>query len=59
MKKEFPLKKITVFGANGRMGTNVAALFASFGNCKVFMVSRQKESAIQACSKYVSLIRAD
>jgi len=59
MGKKVLIKTITIFGANGHMGTNVAALFASFGHCKVFMISRQKESAVQACSKCVSLVRSD
>ena len=34
------IKTVTVLGANGTMGTNVSAIFASFGNAKVYMVSR-------------------
>ena len=29
------IKTVTVLGANGTMGTNVSAIFASFGNAKV------------------------
>lgn len=31
------IKTVTVIGANGTMGCNVSAIFASFGNAKVYM----------------------
>ena len=39
------IRKVTVIGANGTMGYNAAAMFASFGNAKVFMVSRYSKIA--------------
>ena len=30
------IKTITVIGASGTMGTNVSAIFAAFGNAKVY-----------------------
>ena len=46
------IKTVTVVGANGTMGTNVSGIFASFGNAKVYMVSRDiqksKEAALNA-----------
>ena len=34
------IDKVTVIGANGTMGQNIAAIFASFGNAEVYLVSR-------------------
>ena len=35
-------KTVTVIGATGTMGSNVAGIFASFGNAKVYCVGRDK-----------------
>lgn len=45
------IKTVTVVGANGTMGCNVSAMFASFGNAKVYMVCRKMEDAILAQKK--------
>jgi len=50
---------VTVVGANGTMGTNVSAIFASFGNAKVFMVSRDKEKSARAAMKACKTVKAD
>lgn len=50
------IQVVTVIGANGTMGCNVSAIFASFGNAKVYMVSRDLEKskkAAQLASKSV------
>ena len=39
------IKVVTIIGANGTMGANVSAIFASFGNARVYMVSRDKEKS--------------
>lgn len=39
------IQTVTVIGANGTMGCNVSAIFASFGNAKVYMVSRDIEKS--------------
>lgn len=39
------ISTVTVIGANGTMGTNVSAIFAPFGNAKVYMVSRDIEKS--------------
>lgn len=47
---------VTVIGANGTMGRNISAIFASFGAAKVYMVSRSVEksqAAIDIASKSV------
>lgn len=53
------IKTVTVIGANGTMGRNVSAIFASFGCAKVYMVCRSLEKAQQAVQRAVSSVRAD
>ena len=52
-------KTITVVGANGTMGANVSAIFASFGYAKVYMVSRDKEKSKKAAIKSAKSVKAD
>lgn len=56
-----PLKidTITILGANGTMGANVAGIFAAFGSAKVYMVSRTLDRAASAIERAVSSVRAD
>ena len=42
------IKRVTVIGANGTLGKEVSGIFASFGDAKVYMVSRTLEKAEQA-----------
>lgn len=53
------IRTVTVVGANGTMGTNVSAIFASFGNAKVYMVSRDIEKSKKAAEKACKSVRAD
>lgn len=53
------IRVVTVIGANGTMGQNVAGIFASFGNAKVYMVSRDIEKAKKAAEKAVKSVKAD
>lgn len=53
------IKTVTVVGANGTMGTNVSAIFASFGNAKVYMVSRDIEKSRKAALKAGKTVKAD
>jgi 3-hydroxyacyl-CoA dehydrogenase len=53
------IKTITVVGANGTMGANVSAIFASFGNATVYMVSRDKEKSKKAAIKAGKSVKAD
>lgn len=53
------IKTITVIGANGTMGCNVSAIFASFGKAKVYMVSRSIEKAEKAVSNAAMSVRSD
>ena len=50
---------ITVIGANGTMGCNVSGIFASFGNAKVYMVSRDIEKSKQAIRNAGKSVRAE
>ena len=56
MKK---INVVTVVGANGTMGTNVSAIFASFGNAKVYMISRNLEKSKAALLKAGKSVKAD
>lgn len=53
------IRTVTVFGANGTMGANVAAIFASFGNAKVYMVSRDIEKSRLAADRACKSVRAE
>lgn len=50
---------VTVVGANGTMGTNVSAIFASFGNATVYMVSRDIEKSRKAALKAGHTVKAN
>lgn len=53
------IKTVTVLGANGTMGTNVSAIFASFGGAKVYMVSRDLEKSKAAVLRAGKTVKAD
>lgn len=53
------IRKVTVLGANGTMGRNIAAIFASFGNANVYLVSRSIEKSIKAKDKAYQSVRAE
>lgn len=53
------IKRITVIGATGTMGANVAGIFASFGNAKVFCVARDIEKVKKTIPRIVKSVRAD
>lgn len=53
------IKTVTIIGANGTMGTNVSAIFASFGEAKVYMVSRSIEKSKQAVQRAGKSVKAD
>lgn len=50
---------VTVVGANGTMGQNIAAIFASFGNAKVYLVSRNIEKSVAAKNRAYLSVRAE
>lgn len=50
---------VTIVGANGTMGRTIAAIFASFGNAKVYLVSRSLEKSIDAKNKAYLSVKAE
>ena len=53
------IKTVAIIGANGTMGSNISGIFASFGNAKVYMISRDIEKSKEAAVKAVKSVRAD
>lgn len=53
------IKTVTILGANGTMGSNVSGIFASFGNAKVYMVSRNMEDSFEAKTKAALSVRSE
>lgn len=53
------LKIVTVVGSTGTMGANVAGIFASFGNAKVYCVARDIEKVKKTIPRIVKSVRAD
>lgn len=53
------IKTVTVIGANGTMGANNSGIFASFGNAKVYMVSRDIDKSKKAARKAGMSVRAE
>ena len=50
------LKNVTILGANGTLGKLISAIFASFGNANVYMISRKKDVDIEEVAKSVKAI---
>ncbi len=53
------IKTVTVIGATGTMGANVAGIFASFGNAKVFCIGRDVEKVKKTIPRIVKSVKAD
>lgn len=53
------IKTVTVVGATGTMGANVAGIFASFGNAKVYCVARNIDKVKKTIPRIVKSVRAD
>lgn len=53
------INTVTVIGATGTMGRNVAGIFASFGNAKVYCVARDIEKVKKTIPAMVKSVRAD
>ncbi len=53
------IRTITVIGVTGTMGANIAGIFASFGNAKVFCVGRDIEKVKRTIPRTVKSVRAD
>lgn len=50
---------VTVIGVTGTMGANVAGIFASFGNAKVYALGRDIEKVKKTIPRIVKSVRAD
>ena len=50
---------VTVIGATGTMGANVAGIFASFGNARVYCIGRDLEKVKKTLPRTVRSVRAD
>ncbi len=53
------IKKVTVIGVTGTMGANIAGIFASFGNAKVYCVGRDIEKVNKTIPRIVKSVKAD
>lgn len=53
------VKTVSVVGATGTMGTNVAGIFASFGNAKVYCIARDIEKVKKTIPRIIKSIRAE
>ena len=53
------INTVTIVGANGTMGRNVAAIFASFGEAKVYLVSRTLEKSQVAIENAYKSVKAE
>jgi len=53
------IRTVTVIGATGTMGANVAGIFASFGNAKVFCVGRDINKVKKTIPRIVKSVKAD
>lgn len=55
----FSIQKVTIIGANGIMGSNIAGIFASFGAAKVFLVSRTLKKSLDSKNRAYNSVRAE
>ena len=53
------IQTVTIIGVTGTMGANIAGIFASFGNAKVYCVGRNIEKVKTAIPRIVKSVRAD
>ena len=53
------IKTVTVIGVTGTMGANIAGIFASFGDAKVYCVGRNIDKVRKTIPRIVKSVRAD
>ena len=53
------IETVTVVGVTGTMGANIAGIFASFGNAKVYCIGRDIEKVKRTIPRIVKSVRAD
>ncbi len=59
MEVTLNIKTVTVIGVTGTMGANVAGIFASFGDAKVYCVGRDIEKVKKTIPRIVKSVKAD
>lgn len=53
------INTVTVIGVTGTMGANIAGIFASFGDAKVFCIGRDIEKVKKTIPRIVKSVKAD
>ena len=53
------IKTVTVLGANGAMGRNISAIFAAFGQAKVYLACRTRQKAEKAVEDAYKSVKAE
>lgn len=53
------IKTVSILGANGIMGKNIAGIFASFGKAKVYLLTRSIEKSEVAIDQAVESVRSE
>ena len=53
------INTVTVIGVTGTMGANIAGIFASFGNAKVFCVGRDLSKVKRTIPRIIQSVKAD
>lgn len=53
------IETVTIVGANGNMGKNVAGIVASFGDCTVYLISRSKADSKAAVDAICRSVKSD
>ncbi len=53
------IRTVTVIGVTGTMGANIAGIFASFGNAKVYCIGRDIEKVKNTIPRIVKSVKAD
>ena len=53
------IKTVTIIGATGTMGANIAGIFAAFGDAKVYCVGRDIERVKKTIPRIVKSVKAD
>ncbi|HPT65927.1 MAG TPA: 3-hydroxyacyl-CoA dehydrogenase family protein [Candidatus Woesebacteria bacterium] len=53
------INTVTIFGANGSMGSQSAGIIAGFGNAKIYMVARDLTKAQDGISKAIDSIKSE
>lgn len=57
--KNLEINTVTVIGATGTMGANVAGIFASFGDAKVYCVGRDIKKIQNTIPRIIKSVKAD